>query len=52
MKDWVKRELHFICFTAKHGTLKSRNKERSVGIQENVFAIVEHSHMSMNERSI
>jgi hypothetical protein len=48
MKAWVKRELRFICFTAKHGTLKGRNKDRSVGIQENMFAIVGHSHMSRN----
>jgi len=52
MKAWAKRELRFICFTAKHGTLKGRNKDRSVGIQENMLAMVEHSHMSMNVRSI
>ena len=50
MKDWAKRELRVICFTAKHGTLKDRNKDRSAGIQVNMFAMVEHSHMSMNER--
>jgi hypothetical protein len=46
MKDWAKRELRVICFTAKHGTLKDRNKDRSVGIHVSMFAMVEHSHMS------